>query len=274
LASVARLGLAKSPLTKRDLGVQLYTVRNIISKDPAAVLKQIQDIGYTEVEATYGNLQEIWPALHQTSLKPVSVHIDYAIFKTGGSKLDEALADVKKMGFEYAVVPYVPPSERGGMDMFKSMAQMLNTSGNRAKAHGLKLCYHNHAFEYEPLPGGTMGLDVLMNETQKDLVSLELDIFWASVAGHNPVEILKKYRGRISLLHLKDKANGIATQYNENVPKTTFKEIGNGSIDIKAVLAAADSEGVRQYFVEQDQSPDPIASLRQSFNYLQKQFKA
>lgn len=273
LASVAKLGLA-NPLTKRNLGVQLYTVRNIIGKDPVAVLKAIQEIGFTEIEATYGNLHEIWAAVKQTGLKPVSVHIDFAIFKAGGSKLDDALADVKKLGFEYAVVPYIPVPDRGGLDVFKSLAQMLNTSGQQAKAHGLKLCYHNHAFEYKTLPDGLMGLDVLMNDTDKSLVGLELDIFWASVAGHDPVAILKKFTGRIPLLHLKDKAPGLPTQYNENVPAATFKEIGNGSIDIPAVLAAADPEGVRHYFVEQDQSPDPIVSLRESYNYLQKQFKS
>ena len=85
---------------------------------------------------------------------------------------------------------------------------------------------------------------------------------------------MKKYSGRVSLLHLKDKAKGLPTQYNEKVPPTTFKEIGNGSIDIPAVLSAADAEGVRQYFVEQDQSTDPIVSLRQSYNYLKTQFKS
>jgi sugar phosphate isomerase/epimerase len=275
VASLAKVGFARNPLTQRNLGVQLYTVRNIISNDPAAVLKSVQDIGYIEVEPTYANLHEIWPALKQTRLKPVSVHIDFSIYKEGGSKLDSALADVKQRGFEYAVVPYVPVDQRGGMDVFKSLAQMLNTSGQRAKANGLKLCYHNHAFEYEPLTGGTLGLDILMNETEKDLVSLELDIFWASVAGHNPVDLLKQYSGRIPLLHLKDKAAGLATQYNEKVPPETFKEIGNGSIDIPAVLTAANSAGVRHYFVEQDQtSGDPIASLRQSYTYLKSQFKA
>ncbi len=274
LASVAKFSFARNPLTKHDLGVQLYTVRNIIGKDPAAVLKSIQDIGYTEVEATYGNLHEIWSALKQTQLKAVSVHVDFDIFKAGGSKLDDALADVKKLGFEYAVVPYIPVPDRGGLDVFKSLAQMLNRSGERAKAHGLKLCYHNHAFEYKTLPNGVMGLDVLMNETQKNLVGLELDIFWASVAGHDPVAILQKFSGRIPLLHLKDKAPGLPTQYNENVPPATFKEIGNGSINIPAVLEAADKEGVQHYFVEQDQSPDPIASLRQSYEYLEKRFQS
>lgn len=156
--------------------------------------------------------------------------------------------------------------------MFKQMAAMLNKSGKLANENALSLCYHNHAFEFEPRDG-TTGLEIMLSETDPALVSLELDIFWASVAGHNPVDLLQKYSGRVRLIHLKDKAKGIATQYNEKVPPATFKEIGNGSLNIPAILAAADSAGAQHYFVEQDQSPDPIASLRQSYQYLSKQFK-
>ncbi len=264
---------ARESLRASNLGVQLYTVRNVIGRDPAATLNAIQRIGYTEVEAIYASLHEIWPALKQTSLQPVSVHIDEALFMKGGSDLDAALSDVKERGFKYAVVPYIPVNERGGADMFKRLADTLNKSGERAKANGLKLCYHNHAFEYKPIDGKT-GLEMLMSGTQKDLVFLELDMFWASVAGHNPVEILNKYSGRVALLHLKDKSrNFTKTEYDENVPKDTFKEDGSGSIDIPAVLKAADTAGVEHYFVEQDQTVgDPIESLQKSFNYLKTQF--
>ena len=101
-----------------------------------------------------------------------------------------------------------------------------------------------------------------------------MDIFWVSVAGQNPAELLRKYSGRVPLLHLKDKEKGVPAQaqYNENVPKETFKEVGNGSVDIPAVLKAADNAGAKHYFVEQDQTPDPISSLRQSFDYVKKYF--
>jgi sugar phosphate isomerase/epimerase len=265
--------LAYESLRASNLGVQLYTVRNVIGKDPAAILDAIQKIGYTEVEAIYASLDQIWSALKQTSLQPVSVHIDESIFVKGRSDLDSALSNVKERGFKYAVVPYIPVQQRGGADMFKRLADTLNNAGEKAKSNGLKLCYHNHAFEYKPLDGKT-GLDILMSETQKDLVSLELDIFWATVGGHDPVELLKAYTGRVALVHLKNKARSFTkTQYNENVPHDAFKEVGNGSIDIPAVLRAADSAGVEHYFVEQDQTPgDPIASLRQSFQYLETQF--
>ncbi len=273
LATVARTLFGYESLRASNLGVQLYTVRNVIGKDPAAVLKAIQQIGYTEIEAVYGNLHEIWSGLKETSLQPVSVHIDTQIFMDGGSKLESALADVKERGFKYAVVPYIPPAQRGGADMFKRLADTLNKAGERAQANGLKLCYHNHAFEFEPHDGKT-GLEMLMAGTQKDLVALELDVFWVSVAGHDPVELLNTYSGRVLLLHLKDKSkNFTKTQYNENVPKDTFKEDGSGSIDIPAVLTAADKAGVQHYFVEQDQTPgDPIESLRKSFQYLSTKF--
>ncbi len=274
LVPLSRAAFAKEPLRSSNLGVQLYTVRNVITKDPAATLQAIEQIGYTEVEATYANLDQIWSALQQTKLKPVSVHVDLAIFKEGGNRLDTVLADLKQRHFEYVVVPYIPQEERGGMDVFKRLAEMLNKSGERAKANGLSLCYHNHAFEFKPLQG-TNGLAVMMHETQKGLVSLEMDIFWVSVAGHDPVQLLKTYSGRVSLLHLKDKARGLATQYNENVPPATFKEVGSGSIDIAAVLSEANRAGVRHYFVEQDQTPgDPIASLRESYKYLSSLFQS
>jgi sugar phosphate isomerase/epimerase len=270
---VTRSVFAWESLRASNLGVQLYTVRNIIGKDPAGTLKAIQQIGYTEIEAIYASLDQIWPALKETSLQPVSVHVDTNVLTGDGGKLESVLQDIKQRNFRYVVVPYIAPAQRGGADMFKSLADKLNKAGEKARAHGLKLCYHNHAFEFQP-QGDTTGLDMLMNGTQKDLVSLEMDIFWVSVAGHDPVELLKTYSGRVALLHLKDKSASYTTpHYNEDVPKDTFKEVGSGSINIEAVLKAADTAGVQNYFVEQDQtSGDPIASLRKSFEFLQPKF--
>jgi sugar phosphate isomerase/epimerase len=268
LLPLSQVAFAKEKLSKSNLGVQLYTVRKVITKKPAATLKAIEQIGYTEVEATYDNLDQIWSALKETKLKPVSVHVNEKLFMQGGTGLDKALSDVKQRGFEYAVLPYIPTSERGGADVFKHLAQTLNKAGEQAKAKDLTLCYHNHAFEFQPM-NGTTGLEILMNETEKGLVHLELDVFWVTVAGHDPVQLLKTYAGRVALVHLKDRAAGASTQFNEDVPKSAFKEVGNGSIDIPAVLKAADTAGVKHYFVEQDETPgDPIASLQKSYKYL------
>ncbi|MBV9502353.1 MAG: TIM barrel protein [Acidobacteriaceae bacterium] len=275
LLPASKLFYGRARLRSSNLGVQLYTVRNVIMKDPVATLKAIQDIGYQEVEATYAGLDQIMAALQKTSLKPVSIHVDTSIFMEGSADLDRTLADIKERGFQYVVVPYIPPAQRGGPDMFKNLAEKLNKAGQKATATNLKLCYHNHAFEYQPM-NGTTGLDILMSNTEKGVVSLELDVFWASAGGHNPVEILNKYSGRVLLVHLKDKArNFTKTQYNENVPKDAFKEVGSGSLDFPAILKAADAAGVENYFVEQDQTPgDPIASLGKSYNYLKDYFNS
>jgi sugar phosphate isomerase/epimerase len=274
LLPISMMGFGKEALRAANLGVELYTVRSIITNNPAQVLKSIHEMGYKEVEAVFASLGAIGPALKDSGLKPVSVHVDTALFMEGGSKLDDAFGQVKQFGFEYAVLPYIPPAQRGGADTFKKLAETLNKSGEKANAAGLKLCYHNHAFEFEPL-AGTTGFEILMHDTHKDLASLELDIFWASVAGHDPVAVLKKYSGRIPLLHLKDKKSGQPVQYNEKVTPDTFREIGNGSIDIAAVLATAKKSAVRHYFVEQDQtSGSPLDSLRQSYEWLSGHFSS
>jgi sugar phosphate isomerase/epimerase len=251
------------------IGVQLYTVRTVIEKQPAEVLNAIDQIGYREAEVTSGNLDKIWDALKQTHLKPVSVHIDNALFSAANQeKFRSTAAEMKSKGFTYAVCPYVPPAQRHGADTFKELADTLNRAGADCKKAGLKLCYHNHAFEYQSF-GSQIGLEILMDELDKSLVALELDVFWASVGGHDPVELLKKYAGRVDLLHIKDKAEGTPVQYNESVPKTAFKEAGKGVLDWPKILQAAHDAGVKHYFVEQDQTPgNPVLSLKISFDYL------
>jgi sugar phosphate isomerase/epimerase len=253
----------------KNIGVQLYTVRKIIGDDPAGVLKAIQNDGYTEVEAIYASLPKIWPALSTTKLKPVSVHIDSDIFGDN-AKMEEALGKAHEWGFQFAVYPYLPVPQRGGEDAIKSLATKLNKAGDQGKKLGIHVCYHNHAFEFEPM-NGTILLDVLLNNTEKDLVSLELDVFWASVGGHDPVQLIKQHSDRIALVHLKDKAKDQPVQYNEKVAPTAFKEVGNGSLDFPAILRAATGVGVKHFFVEQDQTTgSPLDSLKMSYDYLHK----
>jgi sugar phosphate isomerase/epimerase len=272
LLPLSQAAFAKQNLSENNLGVQLYTVRRVITKHAAATLKAIQDIGYTEVEVTYDNLDQIWPALKETKLKPVSAHVDEKAFTESG-QLDSVLNSLKQRGFEYVVAPSLP-TNRGGADALRHLAEMLNKAGERAKAVGLTLCYHNHAHDFQPV-NGVPALQTLLSETQKDLVFLEMDIFWVTEAGHDPAQALKAHAGRVPLVHLKDRAVGGPTQFNENVPKDAFKEVGSGSIKIPAVLKAADAAGVKHYFVEQDETPgDPIESLRKSYKYLSSLFKS
>jgi sugar phosphate isomerase/epimerase len=260
-------GILADPLEKNNLGVQLYTVRKIIKNNTRAVLESIQQIGYAEVEAIYASLDQTWPALRHTHLHAVSVHGDPKNFEQTA-----VLKNLKQRGFDYIVIPYL--RDDTGPDTVKRIAKMLDKIGKMAKSEGLTLCYHNHAHDFKPI-NGTPAIDMLMSETNQDYVHLELDVFWASVAGHNPVDVLKKFSGRVPLVHLKDKAHGIPVQYSEHVPPSAFKAVGSGSIDIPAVLSAADHAGTKHYFVEQDQTPgNPIDALRKSYNYLKKHFGA
>jgi sugar phosphate isomerase/epimerase len=273
LQAGAGAGLAATARAKTlsAVGVQLYTVRTVLPEKPAETLRAIDAIGYREIEGTQGLLDKILPALQGTKLKPVSMHLDSKVVTLGtDDDLARVLERVKKAGFRYAVMPYLPPNERGGLDVIKKLADKLNRAGEKCRAAGLRLCYHNHAFEFEPM-GGSTPLQTLLENTDAKTLALELDLFWVSVAGQDPAATLARYKGRVPLVHLKDRAKDTPDRFNEAVERTAFKEVGNGTLDWPKVLKAAEAAGVEHYFVEQDQTPgDPIESLRQSFAFVSK----
>jgi sugar phosphate isomerase/epimerase len=260
------------------LGAELYTVRNVLPTAADQTLKSIAEIGYREVETDHATLLRIAPLFKQYGLKPVSCHIPTPLI-TGDWKawgtitvrttLDQAMEDVKSAGGEYIVMPYVRPEERGDPESYKQLSDKMNHTGSQARAAGLKFCYHNHAFEFGGAPG-QRPIDILLSRLDREAVGLELDVFWVSVAGEDPVEMLKQNSGRVPLVHLKDKAKGAPVVYEEGkVARETFKEVGAGSLNFPAILKAAAAAGTRHYFVEQDQTPgDPVASLKQSYEYL------
>jgi sugar phosphate isomerase/epimerase len=267
-ASFAALGHSKH-LSR--LGVQLYTARTVLPQHPLETLEAIQEIGYQEIETGGVPIPTIWPSLEKTRLKAVSAHLDSAqVTKGPEAELEHTLADLKEKGFTFAVYPYLPPNERGGVEAIKKLAGHLNRAAEKAHAAGLRFAYHNHAFEFEPVNGEPL-IHTLIAETDPKLVNFEVDCFWVSVAGHDPAEMIAHLSGRVPLLHLKDKAADTPVRYNEGVPRATFKEVGNGVIDWPKVLEAADKAHVEHYFVEQDQTPGPpVDSLRQSYQYLTK----
>jgi sugar phosphate isomerase/epimerase len=253
----------------RQWGVQLYTVRSQIAADAANTLKRIADIGYRELEVLQATLPVVAPIASALGLSLVSAHLDGPTAK--GDGLEAFLADAKRVGLRDLVVPSIAqgdrPSDRAGS---AAVAARLSRMAQTAAAAGLQLCYHNHAFEFGRDRDGTRWLDVLMRGTAEAGMQLQLDVFWASIAGADPVALLRQYKGRVASLHLKDKAPGTGTTLVESaVPRTAFVEVGAGALDFPAVLAAAREAGVRHYFVEQDQTPgDPVESLRKSYAYL------
>jgi sugar phosphate isomerase/epimerase len=280
-ALVGRDLQAKAPAT---LGVQLYTVRTLIEKELEATLKAIADIGYKEVEVVRSTLAQVGPAARRAGLSPISIHVDTPLvtgnwdawkFARGSVPADYDMAavirDAQAVGARYLVLPYLMAAERaGGVAFYTQLAETLNRVGEQVTKAGLTFCYHNHGFEFEPFPDGRRPLDMLMAATKPELVKLELDVFWVSVAGADPVKVIEQYKGRVPLLHLKDKAKGAPTETQESkVPPTTFTPVGSGAVDFPAVLKAAAAAGVEHYFVEQDHAQgSPIDALRTSYAYL------
>jgi sugar phosphate isomerase/epimerase len=269
-AAFAALSATARAARLQAIGVQLYTVRDILPQKPAEVLNAIRAIGYRQVEATWENYAQIRPMVEASGLKAVSIHIDSDLVGKGDGEMSRVADQLKSWGFQYAVYPWVPENERGGADAMKAFAGKLNRFGEKCHASGMQFCYHNHAFESAPAGNQTL-FQILIDNTDKKLVGFELDCFWLAVSGNDPVEFIKKLSGRVHLLHCKDMERGTGHRFNESVPAAAFKEVGNGVLDWPAILHAAADARVEHYFVEQDQTPgDPLASLRQSYDYLSK----
>jgi sugar phosphate isomerase/epimerase len=263
------------------LGVALYTVRDQMTADPAGTLKAIAGLGYKYIES--GLLPSLGAPATAAGLKQASAYAPtYLVtgnrqaWAAGGDLLPEsytweqAVTEAKSRGLEYLIVVYLQKAERGGKAFYVDLAAKLAKAGEACRKAGLGLAYHPHAFEYEMLEGARP-IDILLGQTHKDLLGLELDTFWASIAGQDPVKMLEAHPGRVPLLHLKDKAKDTPVQYDEGkVPHEAFKEVGKGVIDYAAILKLAPKAGTRYFYVEQDwcEGSTPLASLKVSHAHL------
>lgn len=278
-AALARPLWALSPEFQRykdTMGLQLYTVRNQLKEDLPGTLRAVADAGYYQVELMRTlDAEADMKAARNAGLKVTSAFLDWRAMVTPDAKgvptFDSILEAATNLGLSYLVFGYVAKGHRETADQFKQIAERANRAGDKCKAAGVQLCYHNHAFEFGALPGGKTGWDVFVEEFDPKLVPFELDVFWAAIGGKDPVKTIRTLKGRIVQLHLKDLKAGVGTMHDEGkVPKDAFQEVGDGIVDWKAVLTAAEETGVAQCHVEQDQSPDPVASIAQSMRYLKK----
>lgn len=267
--------LAADDIYRKTIGLQLYTLRNEIAKDTAATIKAVVDAGYKQGEM-YGfpNCGPMIAAARDCGLELHSSHFEW---DSVVNPKDDAMSDflkilekAKETGLSHLVIPFLKDENRRTLDDFKKVAENANKAAAKAKEAGIQLGYHNHNFEFEPKEGGKRGMDIFMEEFSPDM-KFEVDVFWVKAAGVDPVDFLMKLRGRVSQVHLKDLKPGFAgPSYSTGVPPDAFKELGNGVIPLEPILAAADAAGVKICHVEQDQSPAPLDSIRQSMAYLQK----
>ena len=267
LSSASLEPLALVAKTSIPLGAQLYTVRKEAERDLPRVLAQIRAIGYEEVE-TYWNVYshpaaELRRMIADAGLRVPSGHFDY-------EGLPEKLEYARELGVQYAICPILPERLRNSLDGFREAAAHLNTWGEQAKKLGMRFGFHNHNYEFRKF-GATTGFDILLQQTDPELVCLELDCYWITQAGADPVELLQKVGKRVRMLHLKDRKPGFAFSQTLNPAAEHFTEVGSGTIRWPQVLAAAKENGIEHLFVEQDNSErPPIDSLRISYQYLQR----
>jgi len=249
---------AAGAFTLAQVGLQLYTVRDAMAKDVDGTLAQIASAGYRLVETaglydrTAADLRAMFD---KHGIRTVSGHYPLADLEKAP---DTMFATAKTLGQEYVTVPWLDPSLRTA-ETFGSLPSRLNKLGEQARAAGLKIAYHNHDFEFENYGASTTVMERLLANTDPALVTFELDGYWAFKVGREPAEIVARYPGRFTMVHLKD---------STAAPAKEFADVGKGVIDFKRFIAAAQRNGLRYAFVERDVSPDPLASIRASHDYL------
>jgi sugar phosphate isomerase/epimerase len=252
----------------RPLGAQTYTVRDLMPTKGAETLRAIAAIGYKEVEITFDEATKYAAVLKETGLKATGSHMQADTHRP--QQLDEFIDKAKELGIPAIGVAYVTPGQRKNPAEFwpRFIDQTLNWTGEQCAKAGLTFYYHHHNFEFDPK---FRAIDLMYEKLNKD-VKLEIDCFWASVAGTDPASMIEHWSGRIFALHLKDKAKGTPVSYEtDQVKHDEFLAVGSGVIDWSKVLKNAERAGVQHYYVEQDYTPgDPIESLKKSYAYLRK----
>lgn len=243
------------------IGIQLYTVRRDLARDVEGTLAKLAAIGFKEVEfAGYpqGTGTSLRAILDRNGLAAPSGHVSLQSLRADwGRMLDEAAA----VGQRYIVVAYLDAGERRTIDDWKRIAGLFNQAGEASRARKIQFAYHNHDFEFAPIDG-KIGFDVLLAETDPRLVQFEMDLYWITKGGKDPLDYFAKYPGRFPLWHIKDMTPA---------PARGFADVGKGTIDFKRIFRRAGQAGAKHYFYEQDETPGtPFDSAKVSYEYLKQ----
>jgi len=246
-------------MSNRPIALQMYTLRDAVQADIVGTLRAVAELGYGAVELhTLGGLSAaaLRTELDTLGLQVCGMHIGLDRLER---QLDAELADMHTLGGQYVVCPSLPPDRRGSAEGYRTLARTLTQIGRACREQGFRFCYHNHDFEFQRF-GDTTGFDILFSTADPTLVQSELDVYWAAFAGHDPAALLRRMKGRVPLVHLKDMTAG---------PSPTFAEVGHGVLDFPAILAAADEAGAEWPIVEQDVcAHPPLESVGMSLAYL------
>jgi sugar phosphate isomerase/epimerase len=252
----------RRPVRQDQIALQLYTVRSLMARDVGATLRAVAEMGYGAVELAglpSIDIGDFRGMLRETGLRVVASHEGIDRLREGAGAVAERL---QSLGCDRAIVPGLPEEERRTPDDVRRLAAELGGLAGELASGGVRLGYHNHAFEFAQLAGTTVW-DVLLAELPPT-VELELDVFWVSVGGRDPVATIAAAHDRVRLLHMKDRGGAWSPS---GEPQDAAA--GDGSLDFAAIVGAGRAAGVEAYIVEQDWPEDPLVSARRGLRYLE-----
>ena len=283
----------------KTIGIQLFSLPMMLSTDFPGTIKMISDLGYKEVEL-YGpfpfsteaakmrwatitpslgfegsgyfghSAREVRNILDDHGIKTPAIHTDLETMQVNMDQLSEAASI---LGFTYIGLPAIPEEKRKTMDDYKRIADDFNGIGEKAKNAGLKFTYHNHGYGLQETDG-KVPMKIILDNTEPDLVFLEMDVYWTTAGGADPIDYLTSYPGRYHLIHLKDMKEPVRFKGDGGNPSEWIAlfpymtSAGKGILDLEQIIIAAKSAGVKHFLVEQDMVESPEVALKQSFDYL------
>ncbi len=249
---------AAPEIMPKEMGVQAYSVRDALKEDFAGSMKKIADIGYKFIEGyglgLDGQLYGMAPSeyskiVSDLGMELVSCHSSYFT----ADQAPKVIEASQEAGLKHLVIPYLGDELRGD---YRKVAENLNQVGELFKGTGVTFGYHNHAFEFEK-SNGEIPLEIMLENTDPELVSFEADLYWVKKGGYEPLDLINKYPGRFSLFHVKDA--------NANLDQTT---VGEGIIDFQSIFNQKDKAGLEYYFVEDERTDDPFGNLTKAYKHI------
>ncbi len=265
-AAIALPGLSL-PASKYQIGIQLYTLRDVVPKDPKGNLKLLADLGYKHLE-TYGynkgilfgmTSKDFNSYVKSLGMQVTSGHYGLGKASDDGSEWEKAVSEAKEAGQEFMGFGSIPNEARASIDSYKAACDLMNKRGEVCKKYGIRLNYHNHDFEFTKIDG-QLPYDVMLSQLDPKLVGMEMDLYWVVYAGADPLDYFKKYPGRFEQWHIKDM---------DKTDRKKNTDIGTGTIDFRKLLAKAQEAGLKHWYMEQEEYPvSSTESVKASIGYL------
>jgi sugar phosphate isomerase/epimerase len=265
LTSLAAAGVVSGcakPAASKPFGIQLYTLRDVIAENPKAVLKQLADFGYGQIESYEGPMGMFWGMsntefksyLDSIGLELVASHINM------NEDLERKAEEAAAIGVKHLICPWIGPQP--SLDDYKAFAVRFNEAGEACRKAGIRFAYHNHAYTFEPMDG-IHPQDILVSETDAELVDFELDLYWVAYAGQDPAVWIRKHGSRYTHSHIKD----LGTAADGGRESVT---LGTGTLDFAAILAVGAEHGMHTFIVEQEQytGTTPIEAARENAVFM------